>query len=901
MYTTDFVIKNDWGSGFTAELVITNLGDSLMEWPQLSFDASFSIRNLWNGSILSDADGQYVVASETWNRTLDPGESITIGFNGRKANGQRPVVSNIDVAIEGEANMPAPTPPAPVPPAPVPTITATDITLSEGDGNGTADFSVRLSAPSDKAVTVEYRTQDGSAVAGADYTATSGTLTFAAGETEKTLSVPVLGDRIEEADEAFSLRLSGPTNGAIATNRVTATLLNDDAPAEPDPAPGGQGSDGPIRIEAEDYTDYFDKSRGNSGRAYRQDAVDIQATSDEGGGHNVGWIKRGEWLSYDVALPESGTYQLVARVASAKKGPFSMKATIDGQDTTFSFDGTGNWQNWQTITGEALTLDGGDHQLRLDMLSDSFNVNYIELVPVGESATPLPAPAPVPEPTPAPAPTPTPAPTPVPTPIPAPTPTPEPTPTPAPPGAPGTPSTGAFDYAEALQMSYLFYEAQRSGPLPSDNRIDWRGDSAVNDGSGVGLDLSGGYYDAGDHVKFGLPMAYSMTMMSWGVNEYRDAYSQVGQLDEALDAIRWGTDYILSAHVTDGGQTQAFYGQVGDGNADHSYWGAPEDMTMARPAFSIDRENPGSDLAAEAAAALAAASIAFRSTDEEYADTLVDNARQLYAFADQHRGKYSDSITNARDFYNSWSGYHDELAWGASWLYEATGEQSYLQQAESIYQNNVGGLQNGWTLNWDDKSYGAAILLAQQTGKQRYQQDVEGWLDAWSNGTSGVEVTDGGLRWISQWGSLRYAATTAFAAGVYADTVDDNGGRYDALATTTVDYILGDNPRNASYMVGFGENSPSQPHHRAAHGGSWANFNSSAPNENILFGALVGGPDEANDFAYEDRRDNYITNEVALDYNAGLTGALARTVDVFGGTPLSDAELTALPGVTVVD
>ena len=51
------------------------------------------------------------------------------------------------------------------------------------------------------------------------------------------------------------------------------------------------------------------------------------------------------------------------------------------------------------------------------------------------------------------------------------------------------------DYAEVLRLSNLFYEAQRSGKLPADNRIDWRGDSAVNDGSDVGHDLSGGYYD----------------------------------------------------------------------------------------------------------------------------------------------------------------------------------------------------------------------------------------------------------------------------------------------------------------------------------------------------------------------------------------------------------------------
>ncbi|MGL5874424.1 MAG: glycoside hydrolase family 9 protein, partial [Xenococcaceae cyanobacterium] len=79
--------------------------------------------------------------------------------------------------------------------------------------------------------------------------------------------------------------------------------------------------------------------------------------------------------------------------------------------------------------------------------------------------------------------------------------------------------SGQFKYGEALQKSYLFYETQRSGDLANDNRIDYRSDTGLNDGKDVGKDLSGGYYDAGDHMKFGLPMAYSMSMLAWGVEE----------------------------------------------------------------------------------------------------------------------------------------------------------------------------------------------------------------------------------------------------------------------------------------------------------------------------------------------------------------------------------------------
>ncbi|MEM6399522.1 MAG: glycoside hydrolase family 9 protein [Cyanobacteria bacterium P01_D01_bin.116] len=453
-----------------------------------------------------------------------------------------------------------------------------------------------------------------------------------------------------------------------------------------------------------------------------------------------------------------------------------------------------------------------------------------------------------------------------------------------------------FNYGEALQKSNLFYLAQRSGDLPDDYVISWRDDSAVNDGADVNRDLSGGYYDAGDHVKFGFPMAASMTMLSWGLIEYSEGYKKVGQFDNTLDNIRWGTDYLLKAYDDKGTATTSddvFWGQVGNGQTDHAYWGAPEDMAMSRPAFKVDAQNPGSDLTAESAAALASASIAFRSTDKAYADKLLEKAKGLYKFAEQYQGAYSDSISDARDFYKSWSGYQDELAWGAIWLHkaiQANGETDsrYLNKAQSYYR----GLDPKWTHNWDDKSYGTAILLAQTTGKSRYKQDVETWLDNWVKPNGSIQKTGGGLAWLSQWGSLRYTANTAFLAGIYGDTVNDKQGKYTDFSENQINYILGDNPNNFSYMVGFGENYPQNPHHRAASGTN--NIADSDSNEYILYGALVGGPSAPNDNAYQDKRTDYIANEVSLDYNAAFTGTLARMTEEFGGEAL-----TEIPGINL--
>jgi endoglucanase len=449
-----------------------------------------------------------------------------------------------------------------------------------------------------------------------------------------------------------------------------------------------------------------------------------------------------------------------------------------------------------------------------------------------------------------------------------------------------TAPVGKFNYGEALQKALFFYQAQRSGDLPAGYVVDWRGDSGMNDGRDVGVDLTGGYYDAGDHVKFGLPMAYSMTMLAWGATQYRDAYARGGQLDEILAELKWGADYLVKAHSA----PNVFWGQVGRGDLDHTFWGAPEVMPTPRPSYKIDAQHPGSDLAGQAAAALAAIAMAFQPTDPAYATMLLTHAEQLYSFADTYRGKYSDSITDAASYYNSYSGYHDELVWGAIWLYRATGKTAYLTKAESLYAQYFAGQTMTWTQTWDDSRYGAAVLLAQATGKDVYKRDVERWLDYWSVGTNGgatrIAYTPGGLAFLNGWGSLRYSATTAFLALVYGDTVRDYGRRYHDFALGQINYILGDNPRSFSYMVGFGTSYPRNPHHRGASGVWDGDVANPTPNRHILYGALVGGPESADDFNYHDDRANYISNEVALDYNAGLTGALARLYQEYGGDPL---------------
>ncbi|MCM1333691.1 MAG: glycoside hydrolase family 9 protein [Bacteroides sp.] len=442
----------------------------------------------------------------------------------------------------------------------------------------------------------------------------------------------------------------------------------------------------------------------------------------------------------------------------------------------------------------------------------------------------------------------------------------------------GREQTSTYNYGEALQKSILFYDLQRSGDLPDDLRSNWRGDSCLNDGADVGLDLTGGFFDAGDHVKFNLPMSYTCTMLAWSVYEDRAAYEESGQLEYILDNIRWGNDYFIKCHP----EANVYYYQVGDGSADHAWWGSAEllDAQMSRPSYKVDLQNCGSTVTASTAASLAACALVFKDSDPAYAETCIKHAKELLSYAESV--KSDDGYTAANGFYTSHSGYVDQVAWAAYWLAEATGENSYLRKAKSYLSRTSDDYT--WAHCWDDVSYGTTLLLAKKTGDQAYKDRIEKHLDYW---LSGINYTPKGLAWLDQWGALRYSTTTAFLAASYAESdacPSAKKAKYEEFAKKQIDYALGSGGR--SYVVGYGENPPKNPHHRTAHGAYTNNIGEPAETRHTLFGALVGGPDR-ND-GYTDDRNNYTSNEVACDYNAGFTGALAKLYKTYGGKTLVD-------------
>ncbi|KAK4437160.1 Endoglucanase 5 [Sesamum alatum] len=492
----------------------------------------------------------------------------------------------------------------------------------------------------------------------------------------------------------------------------------------------------------------------------------------------------------------------------------------------------------------------------------------------------------------------------------------------------GASIVGAFDYSVALDKTLLFFEAQRSGKLPANQRVKWRGNSGLNDGYAQGVNLVGGYYDAGDHVKFGLPMAFSVTMLSWAAVDFRQELVSLDQMGHTLRAIKWGTDYFIKAHS----QPYVLWGQVGDGVSDHCCWERAEDMTTPRMAYKLDPEHPGSDLAGETAAALAAASLAFKPYDSAYSSLLLVHAKQLFSFANRFRGFYDDSIGSAKQFYTS-TGYSDELLWAATWLHRATNDDYYLKY---VVDNCVSLGGTGWAVkefSWDNKYAGVQILLtkilldgaggAYTSTLQQYRAKADYFTCACLQKNDGynVPMTPGGLLYLHEWNNLQYPASAAFLLAVYSDYLAKAKGvvkcpdgelqPQDLLnfAKSQADYILGKNPKSLSYLVGYGQNYPVHVHHRGASitpitllksavgcvEGFETWYKRPEANPNVIHGALVGGPNANDEFI--DDRSNYEQTEPTLTGTAPLVGLFSKLHSLPGNSTGSYNQESQKPSI----
>lgn len=481
-------------------------------------------------------------------------------------------------------------------------------------------------------------------------------------------------------------------------------------------------------------------------------------------------------------------------------------------------------------------------------------------------------------------------------------------------------------YKVALTKALQFFDAQMSGRLPTSKNISWRQDSGLKDGFKYGKgQLIGGYYDAGNNMKISFPMAFSMTMLSWSTIEYGHKYRAVEEYDHIRDIIRWGTDYLLLTFDSSATTIDHIVSQVGEAD-DLRCWQRPEDMAYSRP---VHRAYEAADLAGEVAAALASASIVFID-DKNYSQKLMKGATALFEFARDHSKGQSDSKMNevTAQMYKS-SGFYDEFLWDASWMFYASGNCSYLTIATNPDKHAFLSTPESRALSWDNKLPGARLLLIRlriflgpgypyEAMLKEYHHMNDLNMCAFLKRFNFYNFTGGGLIQMNHRGFqyLQYAANAAFIASVYVDYMKAAGmpgwfcgGGYivaddvKKFATSQVDYILGANPMNMSYVVGFGEKHPKQVHHRGSSipddgyhysctgGYQWRDSPKSNPN--IIVGAMVGGPDGFDEFY--DMRKYYKYTEPSLAGNAGLVAALISLTASGGNLVDKNTMFTVIP------
>lgn len=428
-----------------------------------------------------------------------------------------------------------------------------------------------------------------------------------------------------------------------------------------------------------------------------------------------------------------------------------------------------------------------------------------------------------------------------------------------------------YNFAKLLQLSLYFYDANMCGDQVSETSLystavgGWRGDCHVNDYytyNGKKYKAVGGFHDAGDHVKFGMPANESFITLGISYLEFGQAFDELGQKEHFKTIVDYYCTYLKSCTVLDstGEAAEAFCYQIGCGQKDHESWVAPEveDESATNRTYSLvaTSSNPATEYVAGAAAALAINYLNFGNEED------LKYAKALFAMA-KNNAKSTGSTDTSGSFYASGS-WEDEYCLAAAMLYKITKDSTYATEYNSN-NANASNIQkpNGWCNLYQFASYYAP------TKNDSEWNTINSWLASQANGsTSSYYWGD------DKWGTARINCNVQFSALLYDKL--NNVDTYATWCRYQMSTILGNNSKKINLVCGYNDASPKKPHHRAASGYSgWNDFNNNATQKYTLYGALVGGPTSADFSTYKDAVNDAICNEVTLDYNAGMVGAAA--------------------------
>ena len=441
------------------------------------------------------------------------------------------------------------------------------------------------------------------------------------------------------------------------------------------------------------------------------------------------------------------------------------------------------------------------------------------------------------------------------------------------------------NYAEALAMSLYFFDANECGTEVDDNCLTWRGnchtydaeaslDSAANlsssekamikeaNGGSNTVDVSGGYHDAGDHIKFNVTMGFAASSLAMSYYMNPGAYEKANCEGHFREVLKKTCDYLMkTTYLDNSGNVYAVCATVAN-SADHDVtWEPPEKQTYDRPTYWLTASYNNSVTTATMASALAGTAYVFKDVDAEYSAKCMKYSKALYDFAK----KYPDMQDTTSGLYRLTDTYIDDLALAEVWFY-INGEGSL-----PTYKPTANGCYNGQYYDyhlycWDKVWSGYATLMYYITGDQAFANEMQFEL----NNKGGVPTNKYNA---AGWGASRYNCALQMVALGLAK--GDANSTYALGAKYQTDYLLGNNQKSTSFLLGYGNTWPQQVHHRAGN-------SQKTGMTHVLNGALVGGPTDS-DCTYTDYWDQYQSTEPALDYNACFALACAGLVNLYGG------------------
>ncbi len=462
------------------------------------------------------------------------------------------------------------------------------------------------------------------------------------------------------------------------------------------------------------------------------------------------------------------------------------------------------------------------------------------------------------------------------------------------PNAAMTASADADDenFGEALAISLYFYDANACGTGITDGPLTWRGDchtydgqaeiskaenfnsaaAAIMDPDGDGkMDLSGGYHDAGDHVKFNLTIGYSLSSLAMSDYLNDGVYADIGCMDHFAAVLKRGCDYLMKTTALDGsGNVVSICYQVSD-LADHNYWSSPEVQTYERKTYWMSAGNNNRKICADMVNALAGTAYVLREYDSAYSGKCLKYAQAIFDFAKAHNG--NEQSGNGGMYGNS-ADAQDEMLIASAWLYiNGVGAMPGCIPSNQSYSSEFGSEYDGYLYSWDKQYQGYSWLMYKATKNAAFKTE----LIADYNNQGGFSETAYSTKW--GWGNSRYNCAVQATAIAIAD--GDKTSASAKGAKFQMNYILGRNSYNYSFLVGYGDKCPTHYHHRASNPGT-GNPKDDTAAKYLVYGALIGGPDGS---GYQDYQDSYTYTEPALDYNACFALACAGLYRLYGGDP----------------